>query len=645
MNLDRARACLQSRFFLIPWLFGRYALACLSRSSDPDSIDILVDSLDSVSSQLRARIIGVLEATAAPPKTDRLWRLWAAGRQPLLGEILQRGGRAAEADDLLELSLLKLGRESQLPLGRALFPALVPYFADPDPDVAGACRRYLRRVRDRDPKEGLYLQLLRRAYDEIGVDRQSVQAVLPLFDEPEAVPLVRAYLGQLPTAMRDYANLLSGQLANLSFDPQQPAALIPFLSDADPDVRRHAGRFFADLRQQQPEYWVLATLRRGLPEQLPTDARTIRQALPQLEHPDPLVETAVQEYIAGLPRTTAVDEVCFAVWLRRDSARLLQALLASGRRPPSPAVDCLIALLEQDLDRYCSMNDDDGELFREAWLLAGAAQRQRLSTVVVHSRNEPLIAAYRKAMASRHDYDLDLHLRALCAAGLDEDLFALLQRLSLRQAFRLCRRWQTSGWRPDHHADLVDGLIAMLDEFVRTPAADAMPTPPGTRDLLAAWGQGVAPVAVDIARRSPDPVVRAGGLIRGVAEDILGDTAVTAARQSRDWLERLAAALTTTPFDVERDAVYWVDAALGNVAGLADMPAAADPDQFDAVKAQLQRLEGCPGGVLVARLRLLLRMLTRLHEHFCTEIAVTADDAPADVNAIAVEDAPEDLFA
>ena len=642
MDLQRARACLHSRFFFVALLLHRRALSCLAADPSPDSVDALVDALQTASPRLAKRICDVLSNLTGQTRVDRLWQRWAEERDPRLTEILQAHKYEAELDGVRELCLLKLGREALIPLSRTVAFAVSSYLDDPDRDVRISCRRYLRRLESTSPIDALAVGLQRRDFDNLCSSREVVDQVLPLAVDMELAADFAAYLQVLPMDLRNYARLRLRRLSDVEFSTSEPWSLLPFLTDEDGQVQEAARQVVRQLRQRLPQTWALLMLKLGRCSDLPSDAAAMQMILPMAGHSDRDVCQSVAAYLRALPTEEIHDEVLYASWLKADDDAILRALIGAGRVAPSLGVRTLVALLQDDLVAYLKLEDADGELFHEAWLLASAEQRRRLGETVVRSRNEQLINAYRKAMVLRDDYDLDLHIRALCSAGLDEDLFLLLERMTLNQVLGCVARWRERDWAPTKVRDrvLVDELV---DLSRLTPALHELQSamsPPGTVDALTGLAQRQKNVKAS-ARQLP--ILKASAVLAQtkIKSDPLK---MRKAARSLFWIERYAAALVAGPQSaVEDDHVLWVNVARGNLQGLGDVPVAASPDVYDATQKRLRRILE-QHGVLARRVEIYLRMLSALHRYFCTGIELLEDNRPDDMTAIAVEEAPLSLF-
>ncbi len=628
MNRDQAR-----RFLCGPrWvrvLFRRRALQFLVEDPHPDSIDILVDGMLSSGAfwldRIREALIGVREQ----PRIDRLWQIWAESRRQELGSILKEIGRESEAEELRELAILKLGREREMPTDHDFAASLVTYLDDADMDVRAAVRRYVENLRSKHTKSFFMFSLTAGEFGRIGTEREDIDRVLAYRDDDTLAKKVENYRKSLPPRASIYWDLRLNQLGKISINPKSPWDLAAFLSDADDEIRERAETVRAELRRAEPEAWLLLKVKMQEQDDLPVNPRTVRTVMQWFEHEDKDVRQAVAAYLERLPNDELRNEVLFSVWLKTDSDRFKETLVASNRMPPSPAVEALYYLLNGDSKRYLEMEDTNGELFHEAWLVAREEQRKRINQTVVESHNEQLIQSYEQALACRNDYDLDLHISALSSAGLDDKLFELLDQMNLPQALAGIRRWTENGWRPDGKRerellDEVTSLYRTLPEAVDAPH----PSPiAGTESLLERWRDEADPDA-------DDPLSRAH---RTFFEQVNEP-------DDPHWLVRFAASFHAPPLaSSKEDHVLWANANRCCFDVLKESQVRCTPEVAAATSDLLDRVRETPGPT-ATRLRIVLQILRTLQHHYCTDIELIDDDHPAVANAIEVEEVSLDEF-
>ena len=116
------------------------ALKELAASTDPESVTILVDAVES-GHRLASQIKRALAAVTDAPRADRMWEIWQKDRQPWLGKALKSVG-LSHSGAFAVLALLKLGRAGEIASDRRAASTALSLLTDQDADVRAAVLAY-----------------------------------------------------------------------------------------------------------------------------------------------------------------------------------------------------------------------------------------------------------------------------------------------------------------------------------------------------------------------------------------------------------------------------------------------------------------------------------------------------------------------
>lgn len=379
---------------------------------------------------------------------------------------------------------------------------------------------------------------------------------------------------------------------------------------------------------QDQELQRISLLKLNRPAEIGQDRASVRKALALLADPDPDVQQAVAVYAGLLPQDDDNGDEIYAAWLKHDSAPLAVQIRRRNHKPTNPGMEALFLLLDQQVEAYLALENEQGERFQEAYTLASEAMRQRLNGVVLHSGNARLTQAYEKALSGQSGFDLDLYLRALKTANNETGLLEASQHMTLPGLLDLCQRWSENGWRPEdaRTAALVERALAGFAQVGDLELRVEATSPPGTVDLFDYWRRQYRQrreIANDLDQE--DPFLRARSLYLHSRLGTLPPGRLEQAARSDDWPERLVARLFRPDLAQGTDHVHWVNVC-GGSADLLTMPVNCNPEQHGHITRLLQQSQSGKGEA-AQRYQGLLAILHAFQAYFAGWIEVGEDDS------------------
>lgn len=595
MTTQQAAQALRDTTFLLGAFRRRGALKFLAQCADAEAAQVLVEAVDD-KAPCADRIPAVLAAAIFPAWNERLWSLWAAKRQPWLGDLLIRKGQLHAATDarLHLLSLLKLGQVAALAVDPKMAAAVAAWWADKDTQVRQACRAYFERVRQADGRLWMGSMLGLREFETIGKTREGVMAVLAFLNAgPDAAlrKAGRTYLDEwLPFELHVFALLAEGKAATLPTDDEKVARQVcAFVAEKEARVLKQAEAYLAQLAAQAPVFLPALAFKLGRPQMIQTNRATVAEALRLTGDPDATVQAGAKAWLRALPNDQALNDVIVDEWLRTDSAALLELLCEQRRLPSDGGKEALLLLLAGDVAGYQAMRDADGHLLAEALTMAGPQRRDRVVQALNDSHSADLADQLNRASMRVQGFDKGLGLKALLAAGDEDRIVAATRDLRGGELFELCQRWAETGRRPaavKARAAVEQAVVALKGQ----PAFKVEPAPPlpaGLRDLLEVWAEA-KPAAADAP--AEDPFVGAQALFVAASRGSADQAALRAKAGSAEWPERFAAGLQATEVKLDGDPVHWVAACAGADDGLAAALVHCGPDEFGDGQKRLEAL-------------------------------------------------------
>jgi hypothetical protein len=222
----------------------------------------------------------------------------------------------------------------------------------------------------------------------------------------------------------------------------------------------------------------------------------------------------------------------FDLWIRTQSGEIEKVICEQHRFPSSVAKETLLRLSIGDVDGYLGLEDENGQIFREAWGLAPEPLRQRVTQTVTTSGNSRLIDAYTRALSARDGLDVKTLLEARKTAADEDGLFDASRSLRVLDLLDLCARWAESGRLPSDPSRKRAAInaVAAWREIGKIKFEQAPALPKGLVDFFDA--------ELESSLSSPDPFMRLHAAVNG-----RGAPDVKKLAASEHWPDRLAARL------------------------------------------------------------------------------------------------------
>lgn len=303
-----------------------------------------------------------------------------------------------------------------------------------------------------------------------------------------------------------------------------------------------------------PGAHTICALKTGQVESLPTDPPSVAAVLQTLGDPDADVRAGVASYASRLPDEARANDALYDAWIRTQSREIREVLTSQQRLPSSVAKETLLRLSMGDAESYLALEDENGQIFREAWGLASDELRQTVVQTVTRSGNARLIDAYTKALGvgSGGGADTTITLEARKTAGDEDGLFDACRPLKLLDLLDQCSRWDETGRRPGDpaKAGAVDTAIAAWKEVGKIEFEEAPKLPDGLVDFFDA--------ELESSLSHPDPLMRLHAAVNGK-----GTIDPQQWIKSVAWPERLAARLLDPSLAGTPDHVQWTSLAGG----------------------------------------------------------------------------------
>ena len=391
---------------------------------------------------------------------------------------------------------------------------------------------------------------------------------------------------------------------------------------------------------------VVSLWKLGRPVKLTADQRSVRSALGWVRDADPDIRRGLAKTIEQVPNDERLNDEIVEAWAKHESSELEALIQKQGRKPARPELEALFYLVTGQAKAYQALQDERGEYFLQAFLMASATFRQRINDTVVKSGNARLVAIYSKAMGGRDGFDRGLYLEALKKAGDEDQLFECLREMHLLESLEHCQRWAETGRLPTHdrRRQAAERAVAAYRGLGQIAVEQGPAPPSGLRDLFAVWEQ--EPVSEAQQRddaRAADPLRRARALYRGQGAAGAVHSQASPAADSDDWPVRLVARLQDPALAAREDHVQWISALSGIDAAVLQATVAGTPVEYKRFSDLLARARR--GGPAAGRGVRLLEILCALQGAFVATDGDWGEDTreATDQRAIDVgEDAPLD---
>jgi hypothetical protein len=380
----------------------------------------------------------------------------------------------------------------------------------------------------------------------------------------------------------------------------------------------------------------------GRPVKLKPEQRFVRAVMGWMGDADPDIRRGLLQTLEQLPNEEQLNNEIVEAWAKHESSELEGLISKQGRKPARTELEALFYLVTGQVKAYQGLQDDGGEYFLQAFLLASAAFRQRINETVVRSGNTRLVEIYSKAMAGREGFDRQVYLDAIKKAGDEDRLFESLREMKLIESLELCQRWAETGELPrqDRRRQAAERAVYAYRGLGQVTFEEG-PTPPaGLRDLLVAWRQeSLSDDQRRKAAKAADPLLRARALyLQSISSTNhpQGHQAAT----SDDWPLRLAARLRNPALAAAEDHVQWVGVLTGMDADVLGASLAGTPVDYKRYSDRL--VQARRGGPAAERGVRLLEILCAFQGAFVSgDISLEATREATDARAIDVgEDAP-----
>lgn len=330
---------------------------------------------------------------------------------------------------------------------------------------------------------------------------------------------------------------------------------------------------------------VLAKL--GWPAAQVMETRNIRTLL-MLANVDtaPEILNTVTVFAKALPvNDEGWNDEIYLAWVRSKSAALEQLIIEQKRQPSSTSLDALHALVTGNIARYNALNDENGAILAQAFVLASPGFRERMARTVAISTDRRLKEAYRRALTGGNINEMKV-IANLKLVGDHDGLFEKTRFLRLGSVLELCEYWDNNpDGRPSRPKlkEVVDRAVAayktltkLQNKNIKIPLLSS-----GLMDIFEYWRQQPLNNEIEIDLKSRDPVRRAYALYLGYRRGVIDSNKLKNLVYSPDWLERLVVKLLdpNALVNAKEDHVCWVSECAGEPAML-QIPIAGTPEDY-----------------------------------------------------------------
>jgi len=389
---------------------------------------------------------------------------------------------------------------------------------------------------------------------------------------------------------------------------------------------------------------AMVLTRLGWPPGRPVEMKTARDVFATATAsalPDVLQTVVV--FAKSLPvADEALNDAIYVAWIHSQSEELEQVITAQERQPGNPALEALHSLVTGRMDRYTTLQDEDGKLLAQAFTMAPSSFRNRIAQTVASSLDRHVKDAYRQALSDGRLDDTQA-VATLKLVGDEDGLFEKTRSLSLGVVLDLCERWATSPGRPSRpkSRDVVNRAVTAFQALGQFQGDSSPSLPKGLVDIFDYWrGQQPSDVELRADLQAEDPFRRARGLYLG--HGLVNHQRLVAAAHSEHWPERLVAQLVSpTPLTaIKEDHVLWVSMCSGGSAML-QTPIDGTPEDYHRHHRLLEKTRGSAA----ARIHMLLEILCAFQGYFVASgISIDETAEAAESSAVEIEDAEEDFF-
>ncbi|CAK0767189.1 conserved hypothetical protein [Gammaproteobacteria bacterium] len=336
------------------------------------------------------------------------------------------------------------------------------------------------------------------------------------------------------------------------------------------------------------------------------------------------------------------DEI-YATWVRSQSDEFERVINEQQRQPGSPTLEALHALVTGAIARYTALNDEDGAILAQAFLMAPPAFRDRMARTVANNPDRKLKEAYRRALSGGGMDDTRM-IANLKLVGDEDGLFEKVRFLRLGAVLELCDYWANHPGRPSRPklAEVVDRAVTAYHALMKLQTKSPPPPPvlpDGLMDIFDYWRQQPFSNESEVDFHSKNPSYKAHGLYLGYKRGAVNRQLLRNAAYSPHWLERLVARLldSHTLAKAKEDHVCWVSVCAGEAAML-QIPIAGTPEDYRRHGDLLQRSNE------TSRTHVLLEILCAFQGAFVASgISVDEIDDAVEPGAIEIEEADEEF--
>ncbi|MBN1930466.1 MAG: hypothetical protein JW786_02515 [Desulfobacterales bacterium] len=646
MDLKEAKQKLYDTNFLIKGFRHSKAIEYLEATDEIEAMDILAEALVKIKNKRKVKKISkILSSITEPAKIDRLWLVWSTEKNLRLGEILKTNQMLVADGKTRILCLLKLGRVEAIGLERPTVISVSKLSGFDDADVKESIAGYEKKLQSFSQDGYLAFLLLSKQYDKIGKDRKAVESILPYLKDHYSSVSEQAekYLCRLPESMQDFAALKTGDVSRLEFNRDKIWEVAPYFDDKDPDVVAGAEKYLDSVKKEKPNLAILFLLKIGREKELGTDIRHLREISGFLDDVDDDVRQAVNRYFHFLPDRPDINEEIYNIWIRTESKDLLEVIKEKKRQPIAPEKEALFCLVAGRVEQYHNLEDKDGVLFQQAYIMASESFRKRINETVVRTADNVLTEKYRKALLHRGDIDPEVYYETLKQANDEEGLFEAAGKMDIMGLLDLCERWDHSDWRPKNvrRRDIVETAVKAFKKVGQLTFETDAKLPSGLTDLFTFW-ENQNPGDKDLREglSSKDPFIQARSIYMGHRKGLMDDSTINGLEKGGDWPIRMVGKMLfpekLNPED--KDHVQWLNLLTGIDAEILSAKVACTPDVYKRHTMMLKE-RGAGGDKISARRWALLTILHSFQTEWVgSAITLEDDDSAEELGAIEVED-------
>ena len=541
---------------------------------DPQSVAAIFHSLTDPDADVQAGVAAyAIRLPDDAPSNDAIYAALVRTKSAALAKTVREQRRVpALINEQTAWWVLKSGLEAGLSTTAQVVSTVLGHVADKDADVQAGVAAYATRLPDDAPSnDAIYAALVRTKSAALAKTVREHRRVPALINEQTA-----------------WWVLKSGLEAGLAADAQTMATVLGHVADKDAEVCAGVAAYASRLPDDVPSndaiyaalietkstglakivrdqrrvpgsindraaWWVLKS---GLQAGLALTVQVMTAVLQVADDKDADVQAGVVSYASRMPDDARSNDALYDAWIRTQSTILRNLITSQQRLPSSVAKETLLRLSMGDADGYLTLNDENGQIFREAWGLAPDALRQLVVRTVTQSGNSRLIDAYTRALGSSSSggggADLAITLEARKTAGDEDGLLEACRPLPILDLLAECARWAETGRLPTDPSRkrAVENAIAAWREVGKIEFEGTPTLPDGLVDFFEA--------ELDSSLDSPDPLLRLHAAVNGK-----GNLEPQQLISSSAWPDRLAVRLLDPALAGAEDHVVWTSLAGG----------------------------------------------------------------------------------